>query len=196
MPYPPQGAAGVTKHAELTDVSTPHVLADLESAVCSETEADGKVSAEATARNAAIAAHAALSNVHHTPPVDITVATVGDILEQNADTEAGGAYGVTWVKKKEIRLPRAGAYRIKFDIKCTVKDETARGKIYRNGVAVGATQSTTSTSYTTKSEDISGWAAGDLCQLYECEVGTGEVWCRNFRIYVAIPIDGKVTLDT
>ncbi|GAI32623.1 unnamed protein product, partial [marine sediment metagenome] len=37
MPRYPKG--GVTLHSELTDVSTPHVLADLESAVCSETEA-------------------------------------------------------------------------------------------------------------------------------------------------------------
>lgn len=35
---------GVTTHAALTDVSTPHVLADLEDAVCSEDEADEKVS--------------------------------------------------------------------------------------------------------------------------------------------------------
>lgn len=34
---------GVTKHSELTDVSTPHALADLVAAVCSEAEADGKI---------------------------------------------------------------------------------------------------------------------------------------------------------
>lgn len=33
-------APGVKKHSQLSDVSTPHVLADLEGAVCSETEAD------------------------------------------------------------------------------------------------------------------------------------------------------------
>lgn len=39
------GKGGVTKHSELTDVSTPHALADLEDAVCSETEADAKIAA-------------------------------------------------------------------------------------------------------------------------------------------------------
>ncbi len=45
---------GVTKHAQLTDVSTPHTLADLVAAVCSETEL-------ATA----IATHAAVAAAHH-----------------------------------------------------------------------------------------------------------------------------------
>lgn len=33
----------VSRHAQLSDVSTPHVLADLESAVCSETELAARV---------------------------------------------------------------------------------------------------------------------------------------------------------
>ncbi|MBA7536701.1 hypothetical protein ES705_28965 [subsurface metagenome] len=55
------------KHKDAIDVSTPHALADLVAAVCSETEADTKVAAEATARTAAIATHAGLPNVHHSP---------------------------------------------------------------------------------------------------------------------------------
>lgn len=35
----PDSGIRVSKHSQLSDVSTPHVLADLESAVCSETEA-------------------------------------------------------------------------------------------------------------------------------------------------------------
>lgn len=42
------GKGGVTKHSELTDVSTPHVLADLVSAVCSETEAAAIAAAAVT----------------------------------------------------------------------------------------------------------------------------------------------------
>lgn len=56
--------AGVTTHAELTDVSTPHVLADLESAVASETEVAVEIAIEAIARDAAIATHAALFGLH------------------------------------------------------------------------------------------------------------------------------------
>lgn len=39
---------GVTLHALLTDVNTPHLLAELEAAVCSETEADNKIAAAMT----------------------------------------------------------------------------------------------------------------------------------------------------
>ncbi|GAI60753.1 unnamed protein product [marine sediment metagenome] len=40
-----EAQVGVTTHAALTDVNTPHLLAELEAAVCSETEADNKIAA-------------------------------------------------------------------------------------------------------------------------------------------------------
>ncbi len=75
-------------------------------------------------------------------------------------------------------------FKIKFDIKTANVATTVYGRIYRNGVAVGTEQSTTSTAYVTKSEDISGWSAGDLIQLYT-KTGTSGVivYVEHFRVY-------------
>ncbi len=84
--------AGVTKHSELTDVSTPHVLADLVDEVCSESEADTRVAAEATARNAAIGTHAGVSDAHHAP---VKLATGGYAGDGNNNHAIAHGLGVT-----------------------------------------------------------------------------------------------------
>ncbi len=75
-------------------------------------------------------------------------------------------------------------FKISFDIKTANVATTVYGRIYRNGVAVGTEQSTTSTVYVTKTEDISGWSAGDLIQLYT-KTGTSGVivYVEHFRVY-------------
>jgi len=58
-------------------------------------------------------------------------------------------------KVKEILLARGGTYRIKMDLKSL----SARGRVYRNGIAIGTEQVGDSNSeYTTFSQDISGWS--------------------------------------
>lgn len=74
--------------------------------------------------------------------------------------------------------------RIKFDLKADSVAITAYGKLYRNGVAVGTERSTSSTSYSTHYEDISGWSSKDLIQLHikSSTYGIAAV-CRNLRAY-------------
>lgn len=112
----------------------------------------------------------------------------GDSLVISADTERSTSSD-TYNKKKDISLIGAGTLRIEFDIK-SGNGNTAYGRVYKNDVAIGSEQTTTSTSYVTKSEDISGWENEDLCQLYikVPTVGSDTTWIRNFRLYSATEI--------
>ena len=127
--------------------------------------------------------------------VGIPDAIAGDFLEASADLERN-ASPTTYTKKKEIRLGRAGAYRIKFDLNSGTAGEIAYGRVYKNGVAVGAEQSNDTTTYVTKSEDIGNWEAGDLCQLYVRRTSTAYInYWRNFRVYTGNPVTNIKTLD-
>ncbi len=80
-------------------------------------------------------------------------------------------YSTSYTKVKEFN-PIPGdifSNESELEIMFTIKSEngtTVYGRVYKNGVSFGTWQSTTSTTYTTKSEDITGWSAGDLIQLY------------------------------
>ena len=86
------------------------------------------------------------------------------------------------------------AFRIKFDLKIDSAGPTAYGQVYKNGVAHGTEQMNTTTTYQTKSEDISGWSAGDTIELW-VKVGTAirTAHVKNFRVYgrfeVVKPLD-------
>lgn len=128
--------------------------------------------------------------------VNVGPFSAGDRLLAKADTERqDNSYA--WVKKKEIQVNRAGTLRIKFDLRTNSGTQTAKGRVYRNGVAVGTERTTSSTTYVTFTEDISGWSAGDLVQLYIDLDGAGgaDVYTRNFQIYVATSDITQVTLD-
>lgn len=121
-------------------------------------------------------------------------AAAGDVLEASADTERTSTSN-TYEKKKEIRLPRvagAGTYRIKFDLKRS--GDEAYAMVYRNGSPVG-TERSGGVTYATFSEDISGWSAGDLCQLYVKKAGGATAYVQNFRIYVSNSSDYEVLTD-
>ncbi len=112
-----------------------------------------------------------------------------DVLLSSDDTEENHG-AVPYTKEKEIgALPddmysNDSEFRIKFDLKSANGAVTVYGRIYRNGVAVGTERSTASTSYNTYSEDISGWSASDLIQLYTHTSSSGiVVYVQNFRIY-------------
>lgn len=102
-------------------------------------------------------------------------------LRVSADTERTEAT-TGYVKEKDITIQHRGTVRVKFDLKGTGGD-TAYGRIYVNGVAVGTERTTTETAYQTYSEDIAV-LSGDEVQLY-IKTGTLTVpaYCRNFRIY-------------
>jgi hypothetical protein len=113
-------------------------------------------------------------------------ATVGDVLNIYADTERTYAHTEAAGVKKAIALAFGGALRVKFDAEHTGDSGTMTVTVYRNGSAVGTPQSVTRNGgYATFSEDISGWSAGDLAQLY-MSVGSkadGGEKLKNFRIY-------------
>jgi len=96
--------------------------------------------------------------------------------------------------------PGTGTLRISFDLKMApnVFGQTAYGKIYRNGAAVGTERTTTDTSnYATFSEDIAGWSAGDNIQLYLYDNGgPSGALCRNFRIYYDRTVNPEYTVVT
>ncbi len=91
---------GVTTHAALTDVSTPHELADLVAAVCSETEADTKVSAEATARAADVDAEEAA----RIADVDAVEAKLDDASHTEPARELGTTYRNTSGKIRFVTI--------------------------------------------------------------------------------------------
>ena len=110
--------------------------------------------------------------------------TAGNLLVASANTERNVTSN-DYSKVKEIVAGRSGTLRICFDLKTTVGVRTAYGYIYRNGSPVGTEQNTSSTSYVTKSQDISGWTVGDLVQLYYKSKDDGTVYAKNFQIKVA-----------
>jgi len=119
--------------------------------------------------------------------------SAGDDLLISSDTETTPPNSVTTPQLiKEVRLSDlvktspGSALRIKFDSKSSNAGTWAHGRIYRNGSPVGTLRSHTTTSYVTYSEDISGWDASDLVQLYGYnDNGGATLSIKNFRIYVA-----------
>jgi len=122
------------------------------------------------------------------------VAELGDVLQSSADTERT-ENGSSYVKVKEIIVPRGGSYRLKWRMHRTAS-ATAFGRVYRNGIAVGTEKSSTSDSYEQISDDVSGWSPGDLCQLYiKTSSGPNACYIDNFRIYENIGVDYTVNTD-
>lgn len=112
----------------------------------------------------------------------ITELKAGDILNSSADVETGTS-SLTYVKLKEIQtIGYSGVCRIKFDMHCGVLSNTASGRVYKNGVAVGTEHSSDTDAYQTFSEDIGGFLADDLIQLYSKNAMGNMNKIRNFRI--------------
>lgn len=86
----------------------------------------------------------------------------------------------SYTKQKEISIKKGGDFTIKFTI--ASNNGTVFGKIYKNGVAIGTEQSRGigSSEY---SEDITGFVAGDLIQIY-CYITAGTGTLSNFQLYV------------
>lgn len=129
--------------------------------------------------------------------IDISGVLYGDglslphIIEKTAsanvrnshDAEANSSSS-SYVKIKTITLPYGllGQVRITFDIACG-DSQTVYGRVYRNEVALGTEQSTTSLTYVTKTEDITQtWNPGDTCELWIKASGGDTCAVRNFRL--------------
>ena len=135
-------------------------------------------------------------------PVEIDVPKVppdsetGSSLLISADTEKS-TMEVTYSLAKRIKLSRRdGTFRISFGLKIANAAYIAYGKVYKNGVAVGTEQTTSSDTYVTKSEDIAGFSGGDNVELYyhtnDANYGAS---VNNFRIYSSIPEVSTVIIN-
>ena len=110
--------------------------------------------------------------------------TAGDYMVQSNDTERLPALA-SYVKLKEIKILRAGGYRIKFDIRTSDTSFDAYAKIYKNGSAIGTERTNNSPSDVTFSEDLTGFISGDLIQIYVKATSTYTAYVNDFRIYCA-----------
>lgn len=90
-----------------------------------------------------------------------------------------------YTKKKTITLTNGliGNWRVLFDILSTNGIATVVGRVYRNGVALGSQQTTTSATYVTKSEDLTqNCSPGDTIELWAYGLASAAASIRNFRI--------------
>jgi len=108
----------------------------------------------------------------------------GTVLEASSDAEVTTT-STTYVKLKEFYIPRGGTINVQFEMRPTTNSAYAYAQVYHNGVAIGTEQSNNSSTYANKSENISGFAAGDLVQIYAHGTNNDTVYIKNARLYVA-----------
>lgn len=107
-------------------------------------------------------------SVYTAPPVKIYASDAS--INENL-TEYSTA-STTFVNLSNLGFIKAGllnnssTLRLKFDMRISDVSSNAKGQIYKNNVAVGTEQDTSSNSYITFSEDISGWSSTDKINLY------------------------------
>lgn len=105
---------------------------------------------------------------------------------RNSHDAEATSQSITYVKVKTITLTNGliGQQRFLFDLKTSNVLNTANGKIYRNGVALGIEQSDVTGVYVTKSEDITQtWAPGDTVEVWvKIDNAAQIVYVQNFRI--------------
>jgi len=120
----------------------------------------------------------------------------GDNIEISSDTIRNST-NTTYTKVKEIRIARAGTLRVKFNQSTQAVETTAYARVYRNGVAVGTEYTTNLTGGgVDRSEDISGWSSGDLCQIYlKTTNAIHNSYCKNFRVCCSVPSTSQLITD-
>ena len=120
----------------------------------------------------------------------------GDTLLISSDTERKTS-SYSYVKLKEIHIPKGGTLRIKFSVAGSINGQGhAYAQIYRNGSAIGTERIAPmgGSYYEEFSEDISNWSPGDFVQIYAKGLDvTAKV--KNFRIYGTIFYVPEVTVD-
>jgi hypothetical protein len=121
---------------------------------------------------------------------------VSDTLRNSNDTQRDQTGNGVYTKKKETKLnANLSAVRIKFDGYTDIEGPKAR--LYKNGVAIG-TERTLATSWTTYSEDFSGFVANDLIQVYVQGEAAKTASVKNLRFYYSyqLTVIGLDTLST
>ena len=113
--------------------------------------------------------------------IELTAAASDVILK--ADDAEDNWNNQNWWKQAELpAIPSAitGTFRITFEMKCLNGQGGNLARVYKNGVPHGTEQTTTSTTYVSKSEDLA-FVAGDLIQLY-VYAGSGDIlYTKEFR---------------
>jgi hypothetical protein len=108
----------------------------------------------------------------------------GDILLAY-DNNSLSTTSPTHLLVAEVILGAGGTVRTSFELNSNTTFNVVKGYIARNGTRVGTLRSTSVGSWVTYTEDISGWSAGDLLQLYFYrESYNSEVYCRNLKVFV------------
>ena len=88
------------------------------------------------------------------------------------------------VKETRVNVAQLGQVQIGFEMKGTDGITNAHGRLYVNGVAVGADHGSNSAVYVAYTDNYDvGFTAGDLIQIYAySEGGADTTSIRNFRI--------------
>ncbi|MCK5614510.1 hypothetical protein KAR91_72265 [Candidatus Pacearchaeota archaeon] len=113
--------------------------------------------------------------------------TASSTLLASDDAEASNNNAV-YTKEKEFVIPDdifedESEFRIEFELKSSTTS-AVHCRVYRNGSYVGSTQISSSTTYANFSQDLTGWSASDLIQMYTHSLDAGRtVYIRNARIY-------------
>jgi len=89
----------------------------------------------------------------------------GSILSFDSAPGTDSNSTTTWIKAKGFIIDRSGTVSIRFNLSSNIGGNQARGRIYKNGVAFGTLQSTTSLSYVEFSQTLT-FARGDAVDLY------------------------------
>lgn len=111
----------------------------------------------------------------------------GSILYSSANTERTSS-ATSYTSIKSFTVGMGGQYRIKFDLRIQIGGigDTAYGRIYKNGVALGTEQTDTSGTYSTKTEDLATFSPGDVIALYVKTSNAGNLCVvKNFQLYVS-----------
>lgn len=108
-----------------------------------------------------------------------------DVLKSNDDEVEHGT--VTWTKLKEIKCPIAVTLRVYYQLKSEA-GVMVGARIYKNGGAAGAQNTTTDTTWQTYTQDLA-FIESDLIQLYLYASGSSKAQARNFRILGSMWVD-------
>lgn len=117
----------------------------------------------------------------------VSIYTAGDYKVMENPTVLAQTNATSYTKIIEIYIPGSGTLRIKFWLAVSGA-ATGYGRIYRNGSAVGTERTLTTSVGTQYSEDISGWTAGDLLQIYS-KTSTGAEYanCGAVELFEGTP---------
>jgi len=109
---------------------------------------------------------------------------------ENSDTDT------SYVKTKEFILARGGELRIDYDVKESGGTGTIYTRVYQNGTPLGDEQQEVNPdAFTPVTQDVAGWSAGDLLQIYIKTDGGSTWYLKNAKLYATIPSVEAATLD-